>query len=80
MAASMETTAPRTASLVREVVGVFDNQEQLQIAVDLQTQIEQEKQAVAGQVVDVGQRIVQQKAFLRKGLLMACPPEPRTPR
>jgi septal ring factor EnvC (AmiA/AmiB activator) len=41
---------------------------ELQIAVDLQKQIEQERKNVAAQVTDVGQRIVQQKAFLRRRL------------
>lgn len=34
MAASMEAAASRSVSVVREVVGVFDDQERLQIAVD----------------------------------------------
>src|SRR5207244_6542014 len=60
----------RTAERELEEVGIeLDiRTRELQIAVDLQTQIEQEKQAVAGQVADVGQRIVQQKAFLRRRL------------
>src|SRR5204862_4101234 len=41
---------------------------ELQIAVDLQKQIEQEQQAVAAQVAEVGQSIVRQKEFLRRRL------------
>src|SRR5438874_5141879 len=60
----------RTAEGELEEVGIeLDiRTRELQIAVDLQKQIEQEKQTVAGQVADVGQRIIQQKAFLRRRL------------
>jgi murein hydrolase activator len=41
---------------------------ELQIAVDLQGQIEQEQQTVAGQVAEVAQRLERQKVFLRDRL------------
>jgi septal ring factor EnvC (AmiA/AmiB activator) len=60
----------RTAERELEEVGIeLDiRTRELQIAVDLQKQIEQEQKAVAAQVGDVAQRIVQQKTFLRRRL------------
>jgi len=60
----------KTAERELEEVGIeLDiRTRELQIAVDLQRQIEQEQQNVAAQVVEVGQRIVRQKEFLRHRL------------
>jgi murein hydrolase activator len=60
----------RTAERELEEVGIeLDiRTRELQIAVDLQRQIEQEQQNVAAQVGEVGQRIVRQREFLRHRL------------
>ncbi|MEK6373967.1 MAG: peptidoglycan DD-metalloendopeptidase family protein [Acidobacteriota bacterium] len=60
----------KTAERELEEVGIeLDiRTRELQIAVDLQRQIEQEQQNVAAQVGEVGQRIVRQKEFLRHRL------------
>jgi len=60
----------RTAEQELEEVGIeLDiRTHELQLAVNLQGQIEQERQNVAAQVADTGQRIVQQKDFLRRRL------------
>jgi len=60
----------KTAERELEEVGIeLDiRTRELQIAVDLQGQIEQEQQAVAAQVADVAQRMARQKEFLRHRL------------
>jgi septal ring factor EnvC (AmiA/AmiB activator) len=60
----------RTAERELEEVGIeLDiRARELQIAVDLQQQIEQEQQAVAAQVADVVARIDREKEFLRRRL------------
>ena len=60
----------KTAERELEEVGIeLDiRTRELQIAVDLQQQIEHEQQSVAVQVAEVGQRIVRQKEFLRRRL------------
>jgi septal ring factor EnvC (AmiA/AmiB activator) len=60
----------KTAERELEEVGIeLDiRTRELQIAVDLQRQIEQEQKTVAAQVVEVGERMVRQKEFLRRRL------------
>jgi len=68
----LEDVRAQTKSAERELeeVGIeLDiRTRELQIAVDLQRQIEQEQQNVAAQVAEVGERIVRQKEFLRHRL------------
>ena len=63
-------TREKTAAQALEEVGIeLDiRTRELQLAVDLQKQIEQERQNVAAQVAGVEQRIVEQKVFLRRRL------------
>jgi septal ring factor EnvC (AmiA/AmiB activator) len=60
----------KTAEQELEEVGIeLDiRTHELQLAVDLQKQIEQEQQGVAAEVADVGQRMARQKEFLRRRL------------
>jgi septal ring factor EnvC (AmiA/AmiB activator) len=60
----------RTAEGELEEVGIeLDiRTRELQIAVDLQGQIEQEQRSVAAQVADVGQRMEREKEYLRRRL------------
>ena len=60
----------KTAEQELEEVGIeLDiRTHELQLAVDLQKQIEQEQQSVAAQVADVGRRMAEQKDFLRHRL------------